>query len=180
MIYAFYVIINFLIDNNYNNAFVNTYKLIFVNGDLFKGPLLITLGLFIRKYKINISWLKALLLVIGSFAISILLPNEITKLIFFVSNFLLAMQLNNIKINTIYFRKSSTIFYFMHLLNAFIVGLILGIKEFSGVYTFLIVCLMCTIESIIILFIQNKWNFKFINELFNWSSGKKVSKESSC
>ena len=174
IIYLFGVTMNFLVFNYDQNYIIKIYKTIFANGDIFRGPLLLFLGIFINKHKINISRKEALLLILISFTISILLPNEITKLIFFVSVFLLALNSNNIKMDTTYFRKCSTIFYFIHILNVSLIIKFTGVENFSGVINFLIICLMCTIESIIILFIQNKWNFKFINELFNWSSTKKI------
>lgn len=104
-----------------------------------------------------------------SFVISIIIPNKISEVVLYIVLFLLVKELNNIKFNTINFRKCSTIFYFVHMINLFIYMLIVGMDNAYGVYSFIINIVACIIESIIIIVIQNKWNSKILKEMFNFS-----------
>ncbi len=168
-------LLGIIITNNYKIIpFVSLFNSILGTGRLFTGMFLIYMGIFIRKYNITLSKFIIVLLMILCFIISVIFPNEISKLILYITVFLLAMQINNLKINTIFLRKCSTIFYYIHMLNIFAFMLIVGESNAFGIYSFLINLVICFIEAIIILLIQKKWDLKFINVIFNWPGNKKI------
>ncbi len=167
--YIFANVMEYLTSIGSNNIVVKLFSYVFGDGRVFTGIFLVTLGILIKKYndKIKISKKILLLLIIVCFAISVIIPNKISEVGLYIFLFLLVKELNNIKFNTINFRRCSTIFYFVHMINLFIYMLIVGIDNTYGVYGFLITIVACMVESIIIIFIQNKWNPKILKELFN-------------
>ncbi len=162
-------ILDYLTANYLNNKLVYIFHLVFYTGRVFRGIFLVELGLLIRKYnnKIKLSKKILLLIMLICFTISVIIPNEVSRVILYLSLFLLVLQLNNIKINTINFRKCSTIIYFVHMINLFIFLLFVGKEHVYGIYSFILDIIVCLIESFIIIRIQNKYNFKILKELFN-------------
>ena len=162
-------LLDYLIDNCLDNKLVYLFHLVFYTGRVFRGIFLVEQGLLIRKYsnKINLSKKILFLIMFISFTISVIIPNEASRVVLYISLFLLVLQLNNIKINTINFRKCSTIIYFVHMINLFIFLLFVGKEHVYGIHSFILDILICLIESFIIIKLQNKYNFKILKELFN-------------
>ena len=173
LIYLFGVTMVFLTKNYNYLTLIHLFSFFLGSGRILTGMFLIFFGLCINKYNLTINKNKLIPLIIICFIVSIIVPNEISKVVLYILIFIFSKQINNLKLNTIYLRKSSTIFYFLHMWNLFIYLLIVGKENAYGLYSFLLNILICIIESIIIIYIQNKYNFKFINDLFDWSSSKK-------
>ena len=166
-IYLFAVVMNYLLDNNFNNIFITIFKHTFSNPRLFTGIFLVELGLLIKKYNIKFSKKILLPFIIIMFLISVFFPNPLSNLFLYISVFLCALEFNNIKFDTVNLRKCSTIFYFIHMLNLFAILLIVGEANTKGWLVFFITLIACIIESIIIIYIQKKKNSKILKELFS-------------
>ncbi len=169
LIYVFATVMVYLTSNNFDYKFVKLFSSIFSTGKVFLGPAIVTLGMFINKYKdkIKISKIVLLLMIVLCTVVSIIFPNKISRIMLYIFVFLLVMNLNNIKFNTVNFRKCSIIFYFIHMINLFIYMLIVGINNTYGIYSFIFTLITCIIESVIIIAIQNKWNPKVLKEIFS-------------
>lgn len=167
--YILAYLMDYLTSNYLSNKLVYIFHIVFSTGRVFRGIFLVELGLLINKYnsKLQLSKKMLSLIMLISFTISVIIPNEASKVILYVSMFLLVLQLNNIKINTINFRKCSTIIYFMHMINLFIFMLFVGKENVYGIHSFILDVFVCLVESFIIIKIQKKWDCKTLKELFN-------------
>ena len=124
-------------------------------------------GMCCSKYKICLPRSILILLFIVALICSIYNYNSICESIMGIILFLMVKDIN-LKDRTVYyfFRKSSTIIYFMHMIFFFLYSLFIGFEEAKGIDGFLISLISCIIFSIFIYIIQKKYNFRLIKEAF--------------
>lgn len=169
------IIIDWLTDNvnSFSGIIYYIAKLLSItilNGRLLRGVIYIFIGmkLSIINRRINNILKVIILLIMG--IIYIFISNYINEFVILISGiilFLLSLDVHFGKIKSIFYRKSSTIIYFTHMIFYFIYSVIIhNEKTYYGISSF-IFTLSCTIIlSIIIYNIQKNKNTKLLKILF--------------
>lgn len=155
-----HLLINFIANNN---SFIVIKKLIITtieNGRLLTGTYFITIGMILSSKKLK-SITNCSLLITGFFLT--LIPNIgiFKSIAYFLSTIGLFGILSNIKLKNhviySYFRKSSTIIYFIHLYVWTIYYYLIFGKLTYGLYPFIWTTLISIFISIIYIIIKNKY-----------------------
>lgn len=151
------------------NMLKNLIKYTIVNGRIFQGFTYISIGMYLSKKQINIDRKKLIKLVVVSFVLEVFFNNAIFNLLLYIFIFyaVISINLEDRKIYY-YFRKMSTILYFIHMWIFFIYSIVVGMENCYGANAFFVTIVVSLFFSIIIMGIQERRKSKLIKLLFNY------------
>ncbi len=172
VIFILACIMNYLSDNiskldgiSYDIAFL--INLTFSSGRIFTGIFYMSIGMYFSKHKEKIPKNMLIVLFILALIFSTYYYNDICEAIMGITIFLIVrdIELKDRKIYY-YFRKTSTIMYFMHMIFFFIYSLLVGFDNAKGLDGFFVSFVSSVIFSVIIQKIQYKYDFSFLKKIF--------------
>ena len=165
LFYVFGNIISLFIDNMDNlsgnlHMAANMMNIIFGSGRLFTGIAYIACGMLIAKYKMPFRWYYIL------FGVGIIILEKmgdisfLTFIPFIIICFVFFMCVMNLKLKDgviwYWFRKSSTVMYFTHMIFFFLYTLLFKKFRYYGMDAFIITIVCTIVFSAIVIIFENK------------------------